>query len=86
MLDKIFFCSINQLDNRINISIKEFNYLTGINPNHELNITLKGNNISWEKRQVEHYFEYEISKPKILCNDYEQLNKIFSKYERIYFD
>ena len=82
MLDKIFFCSINQIDGKMNISIKEFDYLNGVNPNHELNVSLKGDNISWEKKQIEHYFEYELNKPKIFCNNYNELNKLNQVYNK----
>lgn len=86
MLDKIFFCSIKHLNNQVNVKIQEFDYLNGVNPNHELNVSLKGDNISWEKKQIEHYFEYELNKPKIFCNNYDELNKLYRNYERVFFD
>ena len=78
-MSKYYICSIKKVPNTTNYVLEMYEMTKdGINHCHELKFTFNVyDNLSWEKEQIRHYFEYDHETPKVLCNNSKMLKHIF---------
>lgn len=87
-MNKIFICSITKIyDKQYTLNMIAF-YCAKNGFDYSQRIMFDKINLnedlSWEKNQLEHYFEYETKTPHILCNNHIVLKKLFKRYKKIF--
>jgi hypothetical protein len=84
MEDKFYICSIaeyvDNLDNKMYaLKIREFGN-NGFNDKRELEFDFcLDENLSWEKKQIDHYFEYDTEIPIVITNNKEMFLNLVTR-------